>query len=175
MLTKTMLAILVFPIALMGCVGPTVIWSSNPVFEQVENPYFLAMVEPKMDKKGLYIAFHLEVTNKSDENLAIDWNETQYLFQGKKAGQLVPAGIDPKEIREYRVPSEEITPGQTIVKEVGPLSFVAFTPSRNKPEKMEQSQIIFGPLPAGYNGIQLVIRTVDKAIVEHLQMKFSKQ
>ena len=69
MLTKIMFAILIFPIALMGCAGPTVIWSSDPTFEQVENPYFLAMVEPKMDKKGLYIAFHLEVTNKSNKNL----------------------------------------------------------------------------------------------------------
>ena len=174
MLTKIVLVILSFSIVLMGCAGSTVIWSSDPTFQQVENPYFRAVVEPKRDENGLYVAFQVEVTNKSNENLTIDWNETQYLFQGKIAGQLVFTGIALKEVREYKVPSEEITPGQTIVKEVGPLCFVVFTPSRNKSVNMEQSQISFGPLPAGYNGIQLVIRTVDKAIVEHLQMKLSK-
>jgi hypothetical protein len=175
MLTKIMLIIIIFPIVLIGCVGSTAFWSSDPPFEQVENPYFLAKVKPKMDKKGLYIAFHLEVTNKSSEYLAIDWSETQYLYQGKQAGQLIFAGIDPKEVREYNARLEEITPGQTIVKEVGPLSFAAVTPFRNKSAKIKQSQISFGSLPPGYNGIQLVVRTIDKAIVEHLQIKLSKQ
>jgi hypothetical protein len=159
----------------MGCAGSAGIWSSDPTFEQVENPYFLAKVEPKMDKKGLYVAFHLEVTNKSNEYLAIDWSETQYLFQGKKAGELVFAGIDFKEVSKYKARLEKIIPGQTIVKEVGPISFAAVTPSQNKSAKLKQSQISFGPLPPGYNGIQLVVRTVDKAIVEHLQIKLSKQ
>ena len=172
MLKKFELVMLIGPLILFGCAGSSALWSSNPTFEQVENPYFRAFVKPKMNINGFFVMFHLKVTNRSDENLEIDWNESQYLFQGEAAGPLVPVGTNPRLVRKGRIPLEKIAPGQTLAKDIGPFRFVSLTPSLNKPAERGQSPISFGPLPAGYNGVQLVIHSSDKAIVEALQMRF---
>jgi hypothetical protein len=175
MLKKIELVMLIGPLILFGCAGSSALWSSSPTFKALENPYFRAFVKPKRNVSDVFTMFHLEVTNRSDENLAIDWNESQYLFQGEEAGPLVPIGIDPRQVRKGRIPLEKIVPGQTIAKNIGPLKFAYLIPLPNNPPEKKQPSITFGPLPAGYNGVQLVIHSSDKAIVEALQMRLSNK
>ena len=173
MLKKIELGMLIGPLILFGCAASSALWSSNPTFEQVENPYFRALVEPKRNVDGFFVMFHLKVTNRSNENLEVDWNESQYLFQGQEAGPLVPIGMDTRLVRKGRIPLEKIAPGQTITKDIGPYRFVSLTPLPNKSAEKRQPSISFDPLPAGYNGVQLVIHSRDKAVVEALQMRIS--
>lgn len=173
--TKIVFVMLTCILVLTGCAASIGVWSSDPIAEQVENPYFRATVKPEKDQSGFFTMFHIEVTNKTEENLDLDWNESRYLLQGKTADRLVFEGVDPEDLKRGSIPMEKIAPGQTVIKNIGPFRFVSFAPNRYKSGEAEASRISFGPLPEGYNGVQLVIRTVDKAIVEDLQMRLSSQ
>ncbi len=172
---KPLFLVLLSILFVIGCATPSVSWHSMPAVAKVENPYYFAVIEPEMDKSGLFIAFQLEVTNNSGEILKLDWNESAYLYQGNLNGRMVFNGIDPEEVKQGRVPLEQIDPGQTIHKKIGPLKLISIRPRRHGVDDTKTSQITFGPFPAGYNGFQLVIRSADKAVVEDLQIRLFYQ
>lgn len=173
MLTKMVFAMLTCSLILTGCAVPIAVWSSDPTEKQVENPFFRLAVTPQKDMRGSFVMFRVEVFNKTDDSLEIDWNESSYMFKGKSIDRLVFSGIDPKAVKSKNIPMEKITPGQTIIKNVGSLRFASFLKHGGKSAEPEMSSISFGPLPAGYNGVQLVVRTEDKAIVEQIQIRLT--
>ncbi len=159
----------------LGCATPSPLWHSMPAVAEIENPFYRAILEPEMGENGLFVAFQLEITNKSSQILWLDWNESAYLFQGNTSGPMVFLGISPEKVKMGEVPLEEIAPGKTISKKIGPLKLISIRPGRHGADDMKKSQIAFGPFPTGYNGIQLVIRCTDKAIVEDLQTRIFQQ
>jgi hypothetical protein len=133
-------------------------WMSDPSVQTGENRYVETRLEPiKIDKK-FFAAFRLWVRNKTDKPLKIDWNRTLYIYNGRPNGGFAFKGIDPGTIKKGDIPSDTIAPRATFTKEIFPVNLVAFTPMREEVVNQKGRGLYPGPIPAGENGMDLVIR-----------------
>ena len=140
---------------LFACV-PAKTWISTPSTQQVQNIDFTAGLTPLKRDKNHFVSFHLFIDNKTDRNLEIDWNQTQYLYNGKGSGPMVFPDIDPATIKKS-IPPDTIPAGGAFSKEIFPLKLVAFAPMREEILDGEGRGLYPGPLPEGKNSVELVI------------------
>ncbi len=157
-----------------GCVTTKKIWTSHPVAQKAANPAYEARLEPVTKGHDFYVMFKLEITNKSDKNLEIDWNRTRYLYNGRSHGIFVFKGIDPKTVKTA-IPLDIIPPGVTFSKEIAPLKLVAWAPIKDNSVKAGQVGISPGVLPAGQNGVFLVLIQDGKKIVTKMTVKITEK
>jgi hypothetical protein len=155
-----------------GCL-PKTIAVSTPEIQNVENEYFSAQLEPLSQGKNYFDRFRLAVTNKTSQDLEIDWNQTRYLYNGRASGVFVFQGIAPEEIKNATIPPGIIPAGQTYTEEIGPLTLVARGPLGGK--DAEAGEITFGMIPSGESGILLVIRKNGKTLEEMIKVKISQR
>jgi len=142
-------------------------WISNPSVQKGGNKSFEARFEPLKGDKKFFVSFRLSVMNKTDKNLKIDWNKTRYIHKGRPYGGFVFYGIDPATIKDS-IPPDFIEPGKLFSKEIFPTNLVAFTPIREVVLDKEGKGIYPGPIPAGENGISLVILQGEQEIGEKI-------
>lgn len=142
-------------------------WVSVPAVQTAENASVRVRFEPLKRDKRFFVSFQLVVDNKTDQALTLDWNQTQYLRNGKPYGPFAFRGIDPESIKKA-IPPDTIGPGQTFSREIFPVNLVAFTPMREEVMDREGKGLFPGPIPAGQNGIRLVLKQGRKDIVETL-------
>ena len=142
-------------------------WISSPSVQKGGNKYFGARFEPLKGDKKFFVSFRLSVMNKTDKSLEIDWNKTRYIYKGQPYGGFVFYGIDPATIKDS-IPPDLIAPGQLFSKEIFPTNLVAFTPIREEVLNTKGKGIYPGPIPAGKNGISLVIMNGEQEIVEKI-------
>ena len=64
-----------------GC-APVMVSKSDPAIQIVSNPNFEVQFEPLNQGLKSFVAFRLTVTNKTDNQLQIDWNKTRYIYNG---------------------------------------------------------------------------------------------
>ncbi|MCG6907718.1 MAG: hypothetical protein LJE63_14000 [Desulfobacteraceae bacterium] len=155
-----------------GCL-PTMVSISTPEIRNVENDYFSAQLEPLSQGKNYFDRFRLAVTNKTSQDLEIDWNQTRYLYHGRDGGVFVFEGIAAEDIKNETIPPGIIPVGQTFTKEIGPLELVARGPLGGK--GADSGKITFGIIPSGENGILLVIRQNGKTLEEKIMVKISQR
>lgn len=140
-----------------GCAKPPVQqWYSSPSHQKVTDQPFEATIEPIKESAAYFVAFRLTVHNKTDTDMAVDWNATRYLHQGKDLGVFVFAGIDPKTI-QGTIPPDHIAAGKTFSKIIFPLRTIAFLPRSQRPEAGARG-FMPGVLPAGKNSVSLVLK-----------------
>lgn len=161
MIHGRMLGIIILTwLTLWGCSGTPspskAIWAAQPEFLEVDNQLFNVRITPQQGESPYFAYFHLTLSNKSDADLIVDWNASQYLFNGRPQGVLVFEGIDPETIKGATVPSETIAPGATFTRDIMPLRLIAWSPIRE--EKPDSPTIRPGMLPAGQNGIRLAVQ-----------------
>lgn len=157
-------------LAFAGCAGgPSKKgYSSSPKIQRVSNEYFDAEIEPLLNQDGtFYNAFQFSLTNKTSEELFIVWNETYYLFNGKKNGLFFWEGIDWKDLKEAKKhPLVKVTAGITHTVEIFPAKLAG----RNvRPGKTSQ-MYLKGIMPAGKNGVLVTVKKGDSVIQEKLNV-----
>jgi len=145
-------------------------WASIPPVQTEETRSFDVRFEPLKKDKRFFVSFRLDVKNKSDRSLAIDWNKTRYLHNGRPNGVFVFRGIDPGSIKKV-IPPDTIAPKTTFSREVFPAHLVAFTPMREEVLNKKGEGLFPGPLPAGENGISLVVGQDGKEMVQELSVE----
>jgi hypothetical protein len=161
----------------MGCSGvqtpSNVVWTAQPEFLEVDNPLFLAKIEPQKGEYPYYAFFLLTITNKSDANLIVDWNASQYLFNSRPQGVFVFDGIDPAMVKTATVPSETVAPGVVFSREIMPMRLIAWSPTKEK--TASGRSITPGMLPVGENGIRLAIRHENGQMTIPLSIRIARK
>ena len=100
---------------LEGCTT-TQVWTSTPQVSELGSSYYKAQLETLKKEHPFYVLFRLEVTNKTKQDLRIDWNKTRYLLNGRSHGGFVFDGIDPENIRKLTIPDDIVPAGETFSK-----------------------------------------------------------
>ncbi|MEJ2656643.1 MAG: hypothetical protein P8012_05535 [Desulfobacterales bacterium] len=162
-------------IALMmgfGC-APTLVSFSAPKIQTAGNSYYSAQFEPISEGKNFFDTFRLRITNKTSNDLQIDWNKTRYLHNGRDLGIFVFRGVQPKDIRNLTIPPEIIPAGHSFSKEISPLKLLAREPITGK--GADAGKITSGSIPNGENGILLFIRQNDTPIKEKMTVKITEK
>lgn len=145
-------------------------WTSIPSVQAVENRLFDVRFEPLKRDKRFFVSFRLDIRNKSERALTIDWNKTRYVHDGRANGVFVFRGIDPSTIKNA-IPPDTIRPGETFSKEIFPVNLVAFAPMREEVLDKKGKGLFPGPVPAGENGIRLVVVHNGEEIVQNLTVE----
>jgi len=148
------------------------VWTSDPTFHEVDNQMVNVKFEPQKGAFPYFAFFRLTITNKSDVDLIIDWNATQYLFNGRAGGVFVFAGVDPEAVRTGSVPKEAISPGNEFTREIMPMQRIAWNPV--KENTVSERRISPGILPAGANGIRLSIHHDQGVMTVPLSVRLSQ-
>ncbi|MBW2251304.1 MAG: hypothetical protein JRF60_11915 [Deltaproteobacteria bacterium] len=152
-----------------GC-APAKVWISNPEIQTAGNPYYEARLEPVTGKYSFFVSFHLTVTNKSDNQLEINWNKTRYIQNNRRFGVFVFRGIKPEDIKNLTIPPDIIPAGDTLSKVISPYKLFAHAPIRSSTKGKAESRINPGIIPNGKNGILLVVRQNGKEVVEQMSV-----
>jgi hypothetical protein len=171
---KVALSIIFILFVFTGCVSSTV-WRSTPIVQNAENEYYEAQLEPLTNDHKFFVSFRLTVTNKTAKNLEIDWNKTVYIHNGRTRGGFVFKGIKPEDIRKSTVPADTIPGGHTFSKVISPYKLVAWAPLRESSVGGTESSIYPGILPAGENGMVLVVRLNGKEVIEKITLTIVAQ
>jgi phospholipid-binding lipoprotein MlaA len=151
---------------------PKEIYSSKPEIQRVSNDYFTAELEPLIKEgQGFFSTFRFVLTNKTDQELSLDWENSYYLFNGRRNGLFLWEGVTWDSLKEIRSqPLVLVAPGSTFTKVIFPTALVGRASIMIK-GGVEYTQ---GALPEGENGIALVVRQDGKVISEQMVVTISK-
>lgn len=132
-------------------------WEAEP--SKVENEHISITITPavfivKMDG---YIAFDLNIINKTKEDITLDWNKTLYIENGKTKGGFMFEGVVYRD-RYNNKPPDIIFAESKYNKIIMPNLLVTF----------KYSHWLNTPMPEGRNGIYLTLKIKDKEISEKL-------
>jgi hypothetical protein len=151
--------------ALAGCAGFEV-YGSDPQVQRVSNDYFAAELEPQLKAgQSFFTTFGFALTNKTNKELQIDWENTFYLLNGRSYGRFLWEGVTWDGLTEIRSkPFITVAPGDTITRVIFPKKLVGRASAMSK----GGVQYTQGALPAGENGILLFVRQNGKVIREKM-------
>ncbi len=122
-------------------------------------------------KNGVFFeTFRLEITNRTDTALEIDWNKTRYLLNGKDMGTFIFKGIDPEDIKNRTVPPSIIPAKETFFRDVAPGSLVARASISAYGDNVREPGLSPGPVPVGKNTMRLSVECKGRFVVEDLDL-----
>jgi hypothetical protein len=147
-------------------------WTAVPAFDVADQQGVQVRFEPIQNEVTFFASFLLTVANGGDRDLTIDWNATRYLFNGQAQGGFVFAGIDPQAIHTAAIPGDTIAAGTVFTREIMPQRLIAWRPIRTK--TAATPSIFPGILPAGENGIRLVVRRGDEEVTIPLSVRLQQ-
>ncbi len=147
----------IFSILIFPACNQKRIWVSTPAHQTLNSQSYELGLEPLQKDADFFNWFRLTVVNKTGKDMEIDWNRTRYIHNGKDAGLFVFAGVVPESVKNATIPGAVITAGSTFTRDIAPHKLIAFTPLREQSIDTEQNNLIAGLIPAGENGIFLVI------------------
>lgn len=155
---------------LCGCAPvPVQRWYSEPARQSAANQDLKVTIEPIKEGNPYYCAFLLTIENKTADNLQIDWNATRYLHQGKDLGVFIFKGVGADNIKGS-IPPDDLAPGSTFTRMIFPFRTIAFLPGEQK-TKQNELGFMAGVLPAGENGILLVINHKGRSMSRSLSVR----
>jgi hypothetical protein len=151
--------------------GPNVIWKSLPDIQKTSSDCCEVQLEPvSMGKGPFFDAFHLVVTNRTDEDMQIDWNRTRYVESGLRHGGFVWQGINPDQVRDASVPADIVSSGSTFSRILFPHNRLAYAPGYQRGWKLQG-----GLIPEGENGIDLVVTQNGKVIRHRITVRIVEE
>ena len=156
----------------VGCAKRTN-WSASPEIQMGQNLYYEVHFEPLKTDKNFYYFFNLTVMNKTDGELKINWNKTQYLRNGAPNGVFIFEGIVPEDIKNLTIPDDIVPAGEKITKTIAPHKLLAWTPFGGR--ITSNGRINPGIVPAGRNGISLIIMMDGTKISERLEVNIKER
>jgi hypothetical protein len=172
---KRITLVFVMGVALLlstACATPK-IWISSPATQTADNPHYEAKIEPLKNGNKFFVSFRLVVINRTDKNMAVDWNKTQYLYNGRTHGVFVFDGIRPEDIKNLTIPMDTIASGQTFSKIISPFKLLARAPIKDR--YTDKPVISPGIMPIGKNGIYLVVRQNGNEITEKMSVNIKEK
>jgi phospholipid-binding lipoprotein MlaA len=151
---------------------PVEIYSSKPEIQRVSNDYFTAELEPQLKEgQGFFSTFRFFLTNNTNQELSLDWENSYYLFNGRRNGLFLWEGVTWDSLKEIRSqPMVLVAPGSTFTETIFPAALVGRASIMIK----GGVQYTQGALPEGENGIALVVRQDGKVISEKMVVTISK-
>ena len=157
-----------------GC-APVMVSKSDPAVQSSTNPYFDVQFEPLKQGFKSFVAFRLTVTNKTNNQLQIDWNKTRYIYNGSQRGIYVFRGIDPEAIKQQTIAPDIVAPQAVFTKVIAPQKLIAYVPMKDQ-DKLAVGESAFsgGPVPTGQSGILLVIRKDGEEVRERLTVNITE-
>jgi len=138
------------------------LWLSDPEIQVIETSIYDAQFQPLKNENNIFVAFNITVINKTEQDLVIDWNRSRYIHDGRGRGPFVFEGIEPETIRNETVPPDIIPPKGRMSKRIAPFRLIAFAPLGNPGVGIATKGIAAGKIPAGENGIYLVVRQGER-------------
>jgi len=158
-----------------GCSVAVRDYTSNPVSRIVETQIFKAGFTPGRKGANYFSFFRLDIENKSDAVIQIDWNKTRYIHEGKNRGKFVFEGIDPSLVREKSIPKDKISPEKRFSRQIFPLAKIAIAQGKDYSAGREKPGLYGGKLPPGENSILLVIQSKGKLIRKKISVVITEQ
>lgn len=156
---RTLLLMLVCCLVLTSCVTAPVS-RSDPKYQFIVTKDYYVSITP-IHTKNYYYAFRLIVKNHTDEELAVDWNKTEYIFEEESNGGFMFDGIEYKD-REERKPRGIVPPNDIFIKTIWPNALV----EKNKDWSHQ-------PMDDGRHGIEITIIGNNKVYKEKLMLSIS--
>jgi hypothetical protein len=166
---KTIVAVALLTLCCGCAAAPVQLWQSLPARQTVADPNLRVELEPLKQDKAYFSSFRLTIQNTSAKPVAVDWNDTRYLHKGQDLGPFVFRGIDPATI-QGQIPPTVIPPGEALALEIFPLRTIAFLPRSDRPDPGRLG-FMPGILPAGENGILLVVKQDEQQLRQTLSLR----
>jgi hypothetical protein len=127
----------------------------------MEKPPFTITVRPETQDSPGFNVFFLSLENRGGQPIAIDWNHSLYMVNGKRAGRFVFTGVDPADVKNASLTPDVIAPGDTLQKILGPLKTIAYAPLKERKQTSDRG-LSYGLLPEGENAVLLVLTMGDQ-------------
>ena len=155
-----------------GCAAVEV-YSSSPAVQRLSNDYFNVELEPQLQEgQKFFSSFRFVITNKTKENLHVDWENTFYLFSGRRSGRFLWEGIDWEALKNIRnQPLIPVAAGDTVTAVIFPKSLAGRAPISTT----TGPRYTRGPLPVGENGMFLVVRQNSREMRERIVVTIAAQ
>ena len=174
---KTTFLVMLIGFVFSMCTGcaPVMVSASDPPLRTATNSYYDVKFKPLKQGLRSFVVFELTVTNKTDAELQIDWNQTRYLYNGRPNGLFVFRGIEPGATKSRMISPDIISSQDTFTRIIAPYRFLAYAPFREQVKfGSDESAFSGGPIPAGESGILLVVKGKDQVIKENLTVKITE-
>jgi len=141
--------------ALAGC-AEVEVYTSNPRVQVVINEYFAAELEPQLKPGQVFFStFRFVLTNKTNKELQIDWENTYYLINDRRNGRFFWEGVTWDGLKEIKSkPFIPVAPGDTFTSVIFPKNLVG----RGSAMTTGGVQYSQGVLPEGENGILIIVK-----------------
>lgn len=124
-------AFILATLGLAAC-APTWVTTSEPAIQSVGNDVYQLTLEPKKEEFNYYAFFRLTVANTSNAPIEIDWNQTYYLINGKRAKGFIFKGVTAEQIKEGTIPNDTVQPGASLVRDIAALRLITWAPIGDK-------------------------------------------
>lgn len=151
----TALAVLLMAAVVIGCAGKTVVWRAAPATVSARAADAEVTMAPLRQGNPFYTAFRLTIVNNGSTAVSVDWNGSEYRINDRPGGALWFNGITAQAIKEKSIPVDTVAPGDSLSRVVAPLQLIAIAPL--KTNTRDASSFSAGQLPAGNNGVRLVL------------------
>ena len=145
----------------LGCASQQ-LWRAEPNMQQASNEYYVATISPIFIFDG-YKGFLLYIHNKSPEDLDVVWENTFYIYNGKKEGGFLFRGMRSGD----KLDTPSIISGSMFSKEIFPAKLAEFSTLA--------MSTIYNPMQPGENGILLTVKVGEKKITETLTLNVSQE
>jgi len=145
----------------LGCASQQ-LWRAEPNMQQASNEYYAATISPIFIFDG-YKGFLLYIHNKSPEDLDVVWENTFYIYNGKKEGGFLLRGMRSGD----KLDTPSIVSGSMFSKEIFPAKLAEFSTLA--------MSTIYNPMQPGENGILLSVKVGGKEITETLTLNVSQE
>ena len=145
----------------LGCASQP-LWRAEPNLQQASNEYYAATISPIYIFNG-YKGFLLYVHNKSPDDIDIDWENTFYIYNGKKEGGFLFEGMRSGD----KIKTPSIISGTMFSKEIFPKKLAEFS--------TVAMSTIYNPMNPGENGVRLSVKVNGKEVTETLTMNISQK
>lgn len=136
------------------------ILEAEPVTIEGANQYFDTKLIPNCSADGICNSFVLEIKNKSDKNIELNWNKTLYIHNGQTSGGFMFEGVLYAERNNPKSP-DILFSKSTFLKEIYPNNLVEYVSGRHG----SWNNKVF---PLGENGIFLTLVIDDKEVTQKL-------
>jgi hypothetical protein len=155
-----------------GC-ATVPVYTSNPATHTFQNDVFVGELEPILASgKHYFDSFRFVLTNTSNTDLQIDWQNTFYLHNGEKFGRWGAENLTIEELQEKEdLPLITVAPGNTLSRIIFPLRLIARSTLAEKTG--DDAKISRGIIPEGESGILLTVRQGGREIREELKFRIT--
>jgi hypothetical protein len=131
----------------LGCAAKQM-WKSHPHMQEASNEYYVATISPIFIFDG-YKGFLLYIHNKSPGDIDVVWENTFYIYNGKRTGGFLFRGMRSGD----QLDTPSIVSGSMFSKEIFPARLARFSTLA--------MTTVYDPMQPGENGVRLTVSVLQ--------------